>query len=109
MKNFEYVVGKVTKLDKKNFEFITPDNKKGIVFISEISDYYIDEIKSIIKISSFLTLEVIEIKNDLLHCSFKGIRPDYLKNPFKYKLQETNNKFQNLLNFTKKEIEKWKI
>ncbi|GHU50916.1 hypothetical protein FACS189459_5710 [Bacilli bacterium] len=69
----------------------------GICHISEISDYYIKDIKEILNLSykyTFLCIEVSDKKNVF---SYKRINPKFLKQ--RDKIIPTSSGYKNLLNF----------
>lgn len=103
---------KVVSLQKNFFEVVTPNQEKGIVYINEISDYYVNSLNSIVEIGNILYLTLKEINEDgLLILSFKESRSYFLRMPFKFELNNFDNdncKFQGLYDFTNKEIKKWK-
>ncbi|MGZ9413512.1 S1 RNA-binding domain-containing protein [Mycoplasma sp. 480] len=110
MENGEIVTGKVKKIFKNYFCVNLKDGYQGIVFIKEISDYYIQNLEEMFIIGDEIKLKILSINHHTKKAtlSFKQIRPKYLKSPFSFKLTETENGFKNLLRFTKNEVEKWK-
>ena len=103
------VLGKVTKIGKTFFEVITSDRTKGVVFVNEVSDYYVNDLNNVVNVGDVLYLVVKKIENDRLILSFKENRSDFLRTPFEYSLIDSKNEdFKNVLEFTKKEIKKWK-
>ena len=103
-----YIKGKVKKITKNFVEVITSDNKVGIIYINDVSDYYIRSLPKIFGIGEELELLVKSIKEDVYFCDFKSGRADYLNFPFKYEIKETENGFTNLLKYNKEEVMKWK-
>lgn len=102
------VLCKVTKVRKLYFEVLTSDSQKGIVFIKEISDYFVQNLEETIKVNNILYLLVKGYYDGMLLCSFKETRSDFLRSPFSYVIKDTRQGFQNLFDFTNKEVEKWK-
>ncbi len=103
-----FVKGKVTKITKNFVEVITKQNKIGILYIQDVSDYYIRSLQSIFSIGEELELLVKSIKDEIYFCDFKQGRADYLNFPFKYEINETPSAFENLLKYNNKEVIKWK-
>ncbi len=103
-----YIKGKINKINKNFFQVITPNNEQGIVYINDVSDFYINSLSSIFKIGEDVELLVKYYKDGIYFCDFKSERADYLNFPFAYDIQETKSGFQNLLTYNKKEVLKWK-
>ncbi len=103
-----YIYGKITKINKNFFSFIAKNKKCGLVYINDISDYYIDDISTLFKVGEIMELLIKQYKQNVYYCSFKHGRADYLDFPFNYKIKETENKFNNLYKFNNKEVLKWK-
>ncbi len=102
---------KVTGINKNFFEVETSNGTKGIVYINETSDYFIKDLNKIIFVGDILYLVLKKIdRSGLLYFSFKEKRPFYLKNPFEFtiELEQNENNFNGLLNFTVSEVKKWK-
>ncbi|MGL6125090.1 MAG: hypothetical protein ACRC1F_01205 [Metamycoplasmataceae bacterium] len=103
-----YIKGKISKINKNFFVVITSDNKMGVVYINDISDYYIKNLSTVFEIGEELELLVKYIKDDIYFCDFKSGKPDFLNFPFEYEINETKSGFNNLLEYNKKEVLKWK-
>lgn len=101
------VLCKVTKINKTYFEVMTSCGHKGIVYISDISDYYVKDINELVELNSILYLVVKEIRDGKLFLSFKQNRSEFLRMPFEFKIQNQNANFKNLFDFTKEQIQKW--
>ena len=103
---------KVVYISKNFFEIRTTNGEKGIVYINEISDYFVNDLKAVINENDILYLTLKDIKPDgTLLLSFKENRSYFLRTPFEFELtksEEIKTKFQNLFDFTNKEIKKWK-
>lgn len=103
---------KIVSISKKWFEVLTTNHDKGVAYINEISDYFVNDINSLVNVGDILYLTLINIKEDgILNFSFKENRSNFLRAPFKFEISENNQKqeeFQNLFEFTNKEIKKWK-
>lgn len=104
----DIVLCKITKIGKTHFKIVTSFGKKGIVFINEISDYYIKNINEIVQLNNILYLIIKGEENGKLILSFKENRSEFLKTPFEFAIKKTNLNFKNLYTFTNKEIQKWK-
>lgn len=104
------VLGKVKSISKNYFWVDMENDYQGVVFIDEISDFYINDINKIIKIDDILKLEVLNYneKNKKACLSLKRVKPKNMKNPFEFELKETPQGFKNLLKHAKKEVEDWK-
>lgn len=102
------VLCKIIKIGKTFFEVETSFGMKGIVFINEISDYFIKNINEIVQIGNILYLTIKGENKGKLILSFKENRSEFLKTPFEFTIKKTKQNFKNLYIFTNKEIEKWK-
>ncbi len=103
-----YIKGKITKITKNFFQVITKDNELGIVYINDVSDFYISSLSSIFQIDEEIELLVKYSKDGIYFCDFKSERADYLNFPFLYHIKETKSGFTNLATHNKKEVLKWK-
>lgn len=76
---------------------VADDLYKGLIHISEFSDYYVSDIKDYVEENKEYEVEVLEVNNDKkqLKLSFKSIRPDLTKGEDD-KLKETGSGFQKL-------------
>jgi len=103
----EIVECKIININSSHLIIKTNHNWKGIIHISQLSDYYISNINYFAKVNDTIFAEVIKIDKDkkTLGLSYKNINPKYLKNPFKYEIKETINGFKNLKLNTIKELE----
>lgn len=104
----DVVLCKVTKIHKTYFEVLTSCGNRGIVYISDISDYYVKDISEIVEMNTILYLIVKEKKEGRFVLSFKKNRSEFLRTPFEFKIENNNTNFKNLYDFTRKEINKWK-
>jgi ribosomal protein S1 len=104
--NKKYIKGYVNKITKNFVEVQTEDNKVGIIYINDVSDYYVRSLPEIFHLGEKLELLVKSFKDNVYFCDFKSGRADYLNFPFKYEIKETASAFQNLLNFNNKEVDK---
>ena len=108
----ESILCKVVAINKNYFEIQTLDKEKGITYVNEISDYYVNNLKSVVNVGDVLYLKFKSVRQDgTLLLSFKENRSYFLRTPFEFELNESNEektKFQNLFKFTNEEIKKWK-
>ncbi|WP_330463444.1 S1 domain-containing protein [Metamycoplasma gateae] len=101
----QIIKAKVTRVSKKVVTFITKDSIIGYLNIHEVSDYFISDLNLMFKVNDIKELKIIEIMpNKELVFSFKAIHPKELRNPFRFKLDKDNAKFDALLDFTNKGI-----
>ncbi len=101
---------KTTFIGKNFFKVETANGEKGLVYINEVSDYYVNDLRAIIKENDiiYLTLKSIQGDNTLIF-SLKENKTCFLKTPFEFNFsKDFSDKFQNLFNFTNEEIKKWK-
>ncbi|AOG60687.1 hypothetical protein SHELI_v1c07380 [Spiroplasma helicoides] len=72
---------------------------KGLIHISEFSDYFVGDISQFVKVGEEIELEVIDFLSDKnqVKLSFKRIRPQLLKEK-ESKIKETGDGFDNLKN-----------
>lgn len=108
IKNNEIVLCRVSKIGKTYFEVVTSFGKKGVVFINEVSDYFVKDLDEIVQMNNILYLVIKGEKDGKLLLSFKENRSEFLKTPFEFSIKKTNLNFENLYTFTNKEIAKWK-
>lgn len=100
----DVILVKITKIMKTHI-MVKPINSNkwnGILHISEISDYLVNNIKNIFKLNEKINLYVLSVdeQKKFINFSYKTIRPIYLKNPYKFTLKETKNKSKKLINKT---------
>ncbi|AKU79467.1 S1 RNA-binding domain-containing protein [Spiroplasma turonicum] len=85
-------------------EIINDDDQpmKGLIHISEISDFYVKSISDFLETGKEYEVEVIDFLEDKnqVKLSFKSLRPELLKSDDS-KIQETTNGFDNLKNSIK--------
>lgn len=102
---------KVLKISKTYFTVRTSTQERGIVFINDISDYFVKDLEQIVGVGDVLYLTLKEVKGDgNFVFSFKTNKASYLRTPFEWDLSKSSNKdeFQNLFDFVNKEIKKWR-
>ncbi|WP_033161221.1 S1 RNA-binding domain-containing protein [[Mycoplasma] collis] len=109
METSKIVKGKIIEINKNYLRVILDNKAEGLVSIKEISDYFINDINNLFSINQTISLVVLDYneKKKKFLLSFKRIRPEFLKVPFKNKMIETKEKFKNLIKFTQEEIDKW--
>lgn len=80
---------------------------KGLIHISEFSDYFVKDITDFVKVDEEYEVEVISFLEDKnqVKLSFKNIRPELLKKNSD-NLKETGNGFKNLKEKVDGEISK---
>ena len=66
------LTGKVTGVMKFGAFVALPENKSGMVHISEISHEYVNDINDAIKVGDEVTVKVISIDNDKISLSIKA-------------------------------------
>lgn len=106
MKN-KYIIAEVIQIIKNWILFSVKGDYKGFLHISDISDYFINDLGKLFKVGEILIMKVKHIKAKNLYLDFKSDRALFLKQPFNFEIKETNKGFLNLKKFTDKEIEKW--
>ncbi|WP_338984667.1 S1 RNA-binding domain-containing protein [Spiroplasma endosymbiont of Diplazon laetatorius] len=70
---------------------------KGLIHISEISDFFVKSVDEFLNLNEEYEVEVIELLQDKnqVKLSYKSIRPELLKTP-ETKIKETKSGFDNL-------------
>lgn len=103
----DIIKGKVFKIYQTHILVKLKQDRTGILHISQVSDYFVYEIEKMFKINSDYWFEIIEIddKQQRISLSWKNLVPRFLKNPFKFVLEETPQGFENLQKFVKGEID----
>lgn len=108
----ENLLCKVTRVHKNFFEVVTLNKHIGKIYVKEISDYYVKDLISIVKIGDVLYLTLKSFLEDgTLLFSFKENRSYFLRTPFEFKISESNEEkkgFEKLFDFVNEEIKKWK-
>ena len=66
------LTGKVTGIMKFGAFVALPENKSGMVHISEISHEYVNDINDVIKVGDEVTVKVISIENEKVSLSIKA-------------------------------------
>ncbi|MGL4252107.1 MAG: hypothetical protein ACRDCJ_00210 [Metamycoplasmataceae bacterium] len=102
-----YMKGKITRINKNFLVVITKNRKMGVVYVNDISDYYIENLKTLFRIGEELELLVKYVKDDIYFCDFKTGKADFLNFPFKYEIHETKSGFNNLSKYNEEEVMKW--
>ena len=98
------VTGEVKTINNTHLIVGLSDGSTGLLHISEVSDYYVNSLKTMFNVGELYNFVIID-SNGGIKLSWKKIVPRYLKNPFKYDVQETENGFKMLLETTMKEVE----
>ncbi|AGR42352.1 S1 RNA-binding domain-containing protein [Spiroplasma diminutum] len=72
---------------------------KGLIHISEISDFFVKSVEDFLILNEEYEVEVIELLEDKnqVKLSFKSLRPELLKSP-DTKIKETKSGFDSLKN-----------
>ncbi|MBN3534828.1 S1 RNA-binding domain-containing protein [Mycoplasma procyoni] len=106
----DIVVGRVKNIFKNYFWVDIDDDYQGVVFINEVSDYFVKDLHDFFKLGDYVKLKIINVNhyNKKMSLSFKALNPKLLKNPFNYKICETDSGFENLFKHALKEVEEWK-
>lgn len=98
------IKAKVTKIWKNVIYLETKDKRKCYLNINDVSDYHVN-LNSMFKINSIKEVIVLTIdRNNDLIVSYKNIHPKEIRNPFVFKLDKNNAKFDAILDFTLKGI-----
>ncbi|MDK2819705.1 MAG: S1 domain-containing protein [Mycoplasmataceae bacterium] len=108
MSEKKFITGKIIRITKNFFEIETKEKKLGLIYVNDISDFYIRNLSSIFQLGEEVEVLIKYLKDDIYFCDFKHGRADYLNFPFEYKIEKTENGFKNLYNYNKKEVAKWK-
>ena len=105
MRKGDIVHGKILKIYKTNV-VISVNDYKGILYISNISDYYVSRINNFFKIDKMYQFKILSINKykKTMILNWKAIHPRYLKDPFSFDINETKNGFKNLKDSVKKNL-----
>ncbi len=101
MNNIVYQPGDVVQVKITHIHsygaFCEIGDAKGLIHISEISDYFVEKIDEYFKKGDLVDVEVLAYNSETkqLRLSFKSIRPELLKNQGPKK-EEANKVFDNL-------------
>lgn len=106
----QIVKGTVKSISQKHFWVDLPCKFQGVVFISEVSDFFVQDITKYVSLGEIISLKIltVNIESKKVTLSFKALRPHLLKTPLEYPLKPTRNGFKNLLNHAEEEIKQWK-
>lgn len=101
------VSGKVDRVATTHVIVKFKNGYEGMCHISKISDYFVNNIQSMFKVGEEHKFEVISVNEEekRVKLNWKNIHPRFLKNPFEYEVQETENGFKNLKENTEGAIE----
>lgn len=102
-----YINAETSEINKNSILFNIPDGFTGFLHVSNISDYYVEDLNKYFKKKEIVVLKVLHVRNNIVYLSFKDDRAFFLRKPFDFVLEETEKGFKNLFEFTKKEIKKW--
>ena len=105
-KKGQIVTGIPIKIFKTHILVKLEDETIGIVHVSNVSDYFVSSLSSLFKINKEYEFEIIDYNNEekKVKLNWKNIHPRFLKNPYEFKIKETNNGFKNLKDQTEKEV-----
>ncbi|WP_127942826.1 MULTISPECIES: S1 RNA-binding domain-containing protein [unclassified Mycoplasma] len=97
------VTGKVTSLWKTYLEVELTDGCRGLLHISQVSDYYVYRLDKMFKVGNEYDFYVLGVdpKSQKLALSWKKIVPVFLRNPFEFKIAPTRHGFSNLKKFVR--------
>ncbi|NQZ29275.1 MAG: S1 RNA-binding domain-containing protein [Mycoplasmatales bacterium] len=96
----DIVIGEVTYIGKAHFIVTLDKEWRGLVHITEVSDYYVSNIKYFVAKGDKIPLKIIDIMEDQkrVKLSYKAIMPRFQKDPFNYTLEHTEGGFKGLSN-----------
>lgn len=101
----QIVTGKIKKIQKNYLIVLIKNNLIVKVYVSDISDYFIENLKTIFEINQKYEFLILNIKDkNKVKLSWKLINPLFMKNPFSYKIKETRKGFKKLIKNTTKKI-----
>ena len=102
----EVVRGKVINIFKTHILVELPNGFTGLVHITEMSDYFVSNIKNTFKIHKKYDLMVLKVDEEKkrANLSWKRITPRFQIDPFEFEIEETKNGFGNLKEFVEREI-----
>ncbi|MFJ1522392.1 S1 RNA-binding domain-containing protein [Spiroplasma sp. ald] len=80
--------------------FCRAERADGLIHISEVSDYYVRDIKDFFDIGDEIEVEIIDFDSVRKHLklSYKNLHPELLKNDDDIEIQEIKKAFQDLNN-----------
>ena len=102
----DIIIGKIKKIQKNHLIVLIKNDLIVKVYISDISDYFVKNLKTMFEINQeyeFLILKITNKKD--IKLSWKLINPLFMKNPFSYKIKETKKGFEKLFKNTNKKID----
>ncbi len=96
----DIVIGEVAYIGKVHFIVSLGKEWRGLVHITEISDYYVSNIKYFVGKGDKIPLKILEIDESekRVKLSYKAIMPRFQKDPFNYTLEPTKGDFKGLSN-----------
>ncbi|CAM9147721.1 S1 RNA-binding domain-containing protein [Mycoplasma marinum] len=94
----DIVIGEVIYVGKAHFIVALKNEWRGLVHITEISDYYVSNIKYFVEKGDKIPLKVIGVNEEekRIKLSYKSIMPRFQKDPFNYTLESTRGGFDGL-------------
>ncbi|MGY6172426.1 S1 RNA-binding domain-containing protein [Candidatus Mycoplasma pogonae] len=106
IKENQVVKGKVKSISDKYFWVDLEDDYQGVIFVNEISDYFVSDINKVVTIGDIISLKVLTVnhKNKKSTLSYKAIRPKYQKSAYIYLIKPTAKGFKNLKKHAEEEI-----
>lgn len=92
----EIVAGKVTGITKYGIFVQIDENVSGLIHISEISPYFVQDIEKYVHLGEVIRVKIVEIQEDGKYClSIKGIDYRILKDR-KSKIEKSDADFSSL-------------
>lgn len=87
-------------------DVVSEEGAKGLIHISEFSDYFVNDINDFVKVGEEYEVEVISYDSakKQTKLSFKNTRPELLKSDDKPKLQENGSGFEELKSSVDKQV-----
>lgn len=107
MKVKDVIQGKIETIFSTHFIVDFKNDWKGLVHISEISDFFVSKINYMFREGEKHYFEVIDVDESAkrVKLSWKSLMPRFEKDPFDFGIEETKNGFSNLINYVKKVVE----
>ncbi|UVD81687.1 S1 RNA-binding domain-containing protein [Mycoplasma iguanae] len=111
MNKNQIVKGIVKSIHEKHFWVDLEAGYQGVVFINEISDFFVKKISNIVKVGEVLLFKVltVNIQKKKVTLSYKAVKnKKRITNFFVYQIKPTKNGFLNLQKHAEEEIYSWK-
>ncbi len=96
MKPGDIIEAQIIKAGTTSLIVRCESNSTELVHVSEISDYYVHSLETMFEVGEVHNFLVLA-STGKARLSWKKIVPRYLKNPFKFEIEETENGYKNLL------------